>query len=136
MPTTLGTPATTLFDYDVEAHKLNLEFVANTAIKAGQAIVLNANEKVDPAAAAADRETIIGYAIMDAAIGANVTVAMRPFAVIYAESGAALNAGPVQLGTYTAGKNRFITTTAVTKTIGFSLDTAVGAGETIRVALI
>lgn len=136
---TLGTTTKSLFLKGVENHKLHHEFMVATGatIKAGQMVKLNSTGEIVALAAGDNQDLFIGVAIHDAAEETLCTVATRGYTIIRAESGAALNPGPVQAGTFDTvnSVNEFVTSTGHDKSIGWALDVAAGANEEIRVLI-
>jgi len=149
MPYSSGSSSKTTFLNGPEAHKLFLEFEATSGIYVGQPCKLHADGgKVSPCADGDAESLMVGISIhtAESAYGAHVTLATRGYAVIYCQSGAALNAGPVQY-------NGYDTSTLYTKVIalaavvtpaegaalprslhmGWALDKATDAGQIIRV---
>ena len=147
MPGTLGSTTKSVWVATPEAHKLSVEFVVTAAVsvRQGDAVVLVAAGTVSPAGTAAAAYTVIGYALMDAAAGEFVTVAMRAFAIVNAEAAAAsLAAGPVQLGAWngTTLKREFAAAAGADDaaktvvTVGHNLTQGTLDGDAIRVALL
>lgn len=140
--TSFGEKTKTVYLNGIEAHKLHLEFNVGTGstVKKGQPVVLNSDGTVRPIAgtAGADAAAIIGYSVHDGAAGELITVGMRAFAVVYAEAGAALNAGMVMAIATAPTDPMYVRYTqgAATTMNGWALDDAAAAGELIRVAVI
>lgn len=100
MPYTIGSKIKSTF-LKTESHKLFQEFEVNTskAVKAGQPVVMEADEKIGPITTSSSTQAIIGIAMQDGAAGELVTVMMKAFAIIYAECETdSLAVGPVRIG--------------------------------------
>lgn len=137
--TKLGGKSKTIFLKGPEAHKLHNEFEVKTAkVSVSQPVVLNADGTVSPAAAAAKKNTIIGYSIHNGQPGELVTVAMVGFTMIYAMNTAALNAGPVKVGAMSNVDPDYLTVstaTDATDQVGWAIDAATAANDIVRVVL-
>lgn len=144
MFTQFGDKTRTIFLKGIENHKLHQEFevAAGQTIKKGQPIILNANGTVQAAGATPDAHTVIGYSIHNGAAGELVTVGMKAFTIVYASNTGALDAGPVAYaGTMNSNVAdgiycNYTNTTTAGKVIGWCLDQATGANDTVRIALI
>jgi len=140
MPTTLGSVTTSKFEKSPEAHKLHNEFVVKTGQAAYEAdpVIFATDGDVQSAGAGASAETVIGIAMMDVAADERVTISMKGYALVNALAGAALNAGPVELGAYdaTTGKRKYVTATTAAKTVGHSLHVATADGDEIQVCIL
>lgn len=145
MPSSLGSATKTRFLNPPEAHKLHIEFMveAGQTVQEGDPVMLAANGKVQEAAAATPKYKVIGTAIHSGIAGEFVTVAMKAYTVVVAESNAALDAGPVQLGNYndvtdnreygpSAGGSDEIKDSL---TVGHNLTQVLADGNEIQVAL-
>lgn len=138
MPTTLGTDSKTTF-FNVESHKLMLEFVAAEAIKFAQPVVLDAaTGKVKAATASSTPGLIIGYAIIESKVdGDLITVVMKAFMHIRAGAAAAINAGPVKWSAYDATNlvNQYVAAADDATTQGWCLTKTTAASTEIYVVL-
>lgn len=140
MLSNLGEKTKSAFLKEVENHKLHQEFevaASNTVFK-GQPVKLDATGKIVPAAAAEAEHNIIGVAIMDGAEGELVTVGMRGYAIIWAESVAALTPGPIKYTGYngTTEYNQVDSGTVTqANAMGWALDVASAAAELVRVVI-
>lgn len=149
MPYTFGNVAKSTFLNGPESHKLHLEFEATDDINVGQPCKMHADGgKVSPCAADDAEKLMVGISIHPgkSAYGDYVVLATRGYAVIYAQSTAAVTPGPVQYKGYDAGTgyNKVATLAAVTTPaedaalpsslhFGWALDKATEAGQIIRV---
>jgi predicted RecA/RadA family phage recombinase len=107
------------------------------AIKAGQPVKLDSAGKWTPLTAGGLYTDMVGVALMDAAIGEECTVAVKGYIVLNAISGGAVVPGPVEYADQAGAGNkaRFVTSTGVTKTVGYALDVAASAGTAVRVIM-
>lgn len=142
--TTLGGASKTTF-LASEEYKITVELEANEAIKKGQPIKLTADGKAAVWAKADGKDLLIGYAYGDCAVGELTTIWSRGFAMIYAVSKAAQNAGPATYDSYNAatdvggtkGYNVYSLSVIGTDEVnGWSLDVATAANQLIRVLLM
>lgn len=121
-----------------ESHKLHHEFTVKAAnsVRQGMLVKLHTDGTVEPVDAADTNNLAIGYCLQDAAAGEYVTVVCRGYAIIFAESQGALNAGPVEYDDFGSGSYdlpEFIAATDTTDYVGWAIDSASGANEIIRV---
>jgi len=141
--TVFGEVTKSIFLKEIEAHKIHEEFEVASAVtvKKGQAVKLTTAGLVTPAVAGELEHLVIGYSIHDGAAGELVTVGIKAFTIVWAQSAGALDAGPVQIGaagadplyaTYVAAT---VDQTATPDCVGWALDNATGEDEMIRVAL-
>jgi hypothetical protein len=137
MPSSLGTPATSIFLQGFSNHFTHVEFEAAVAVFKGQPVKLTALGLVTPYLTADGTEKLIGVAHADAAIGELVTVCTRGLGVVFAEGHTSTAAGPVHVLSYTTGtkKVRYTAATNTTDTDGWALDAATTAGDGIRVLI-
>jgi len=141
MPGQIGDTTKTLFLNGPEAHKLHLEFevAAGATIAKGQLVTLDATGKVTPAVAGDLEYNILGVSMHDGVgdDGDLVTIATRGYSVIYAEAGAALDAGAVEgdNGPGTEYPQVVIPAADYASVVGWSLDVAVDIGDVVRVLL-
>lgn len=137
--TTFGSPSKTIV-LATEEDKIAIEFAAAAAIKEGQPVKLDATGKVAIWAKADGRSSLLGFALMDAASGALVTIETRGYALLYGISAAAQASGLATINGYdtttdvggTKGYNTIGITATDTEMIGWALDVAAGAGQLIR----
>lgn len=140
MPATLGTQTPeAIFAKGPESHKLHIDFEvrASNEVYLGQMVAIHTDGTVFALAADSDEHACVGVAVHNASAGEQVTVATRGYAVVRGQSQAALSPGPVQAKSFdsTNKVNEFATSTGVGKTIGWSLDEATAANQTIRVLI-
>jgi hypothetical protein len=141
--TSLGKTSKTVF-LATEEEKITHELVASAAIKAGQPIKLTATGTAAVWVNTDGVKALVGYAVTDAASGEYVTIWTRGFAIIYALSNAAQNAGPVEYTSYdttteigdNTGYSKYAASSDATKINGWALDDAADAGELIRVLMM
>jgi len=111
----------------------------NSKIYAGMPVEQDATTgKIQPVTVASCDLNCIGYAIHDAVEGELCTVALRGMAIIYAKSATSMAYGPVKFDSYdaTSGYNKVEDgSVTVTNQMGWSLDDATAADETVRVIL-
>jgi len=142
MPNTLGTPTTSKFHIDPEAHKLSISFVVETGqtVNKGDAVVLTATGTVQSAALDDERTLVIGYSMHDGLADEEVTVVMRGYTVVNAEAAAdSLDAGIVKLGAYngTTGLREYVAGGAEPDlVVGHNLTQAATNGDAIKVCLL
>jgi predicted RecA/RadA family phage recombinase len=136
MPSTVGS-TTAKGPFHIPSDRPHVSALAVVAIKAGQPVKLTTLGKWTPAVAGELYTSYVGVALMDAAAGEECTVAVKGYCVLNALSGGNVDPGPVEYFDQTGATNRarFITSTGVTKTIGYAYDTAVGANVAIRVIM-
>lgn len=139
--TSVGEPSKTLF-LKQENHKLHHEFevaAANT-IKRGNLITLNTDGEAVLAADGAKATAVIGYSIHDANAGELITVVMKAHTIIFAKPNGILNAGPVAYdGTNdedTSYNSFDAPAVELDDVVGWAIDKAAAADDTIRVALL
>lgn len=124
-----------------EAHKLHHEFLVATGSEVffGQPVKLNTAGEVVPIGAADNEDVCIGYAIMEAEADTRVTISLRGYAIIFGESVAALDAGPVKWASHATAAasryNEYVASVAVGTTIGWNLDQTAGADEIVRILI-
>lgn len=127
-----------------EEFKVRVEFTVNATINKGQLAKLNAAGQVLPWTAADLQHTCIGYADSTEAAGALVTIVTRAYAILYAISTGATNAGiGMQTGYDSAdaetslngaiGFNEWGAAADVTNTVGWIIDPATAANQLMRV---
>lgn len=113
--------------------------VVNNKVYAGMPVEMDSTTgKIQPVTVASCDLNCIGYAIQDGVEGELCTVALRGFGIIYARSASAMGYVPVKFDSYdeTNGYNKVEDgSVTVANQMGWSLDTATGADETIRVIL-
>lgn len=141
--TTFGNPSKTTF-LATEEYKITVEATAKAVIRQGQPLKIDPTTggvviwlKTDPLS------SLVGYAYGNAAIGELVTFWSRGYAMIYAISKAAQNAGPVSYDSYddttavggTMGYNVYAAA-GVDAINGWALDKATAANQLIRVLLM
>lgn len=140
--TAFGETTQTIFLKQIQSHKLHHEFEVATGatIKKGQAVKLNTAGEVVPAVAGELEHLVIGYSVHDGLAGELVTIGMKAFTIVWAQSAGALDAGPVKIGA--AGADPLYATyvaavhaTPGADTVGWALDGAAATDELIRVAL-
>lgn len=111
----------------------------NKKIYAGMPVELNATSgKIQPVTVASHDLNCIGYAIHDAVEGELCTVALRGYAIIYAKSASSMPYGPVKYDSYDAVNNYSKVedgSVTVANQMGWVLDSATAADETVRVIL-
>lgn len=135
--TKFGEVTKTVFINEVECDKLHLAFEVENVegIIKGQPVVLTSDGKIQPVGITG-ADFLLGYAVMNGKQGDLVTVAVRGYAVIFAEAAAPLDPGLVHYAGI--GTDPFYTkyadaTATPDVTNGFALDLAVAAGDLIRV---
>lgn len=139
--TAFGENTKTVFLNEAESHKLHLAFTASVAIKKGQPVKLTDDDEVGLLIGdGTDADHLLGYSIQNAAVGDQVTIAVRGYAVIFAMSGAAVTVGPVRYSGVNSGDAMYMNyvdakTPNLAKMNGQALDSAAGANELIRVVL-
>jgi len=151
MPYTVGNVSKSVFLNGPESHKLMLEFAvaSDSGIEVGQPCKMHADGGKVVACASGDAENLmVGVSIHPgfSAYGDHIVLACRGYAVIYAQSGAAVTPGPVQYNGYDASTkyNKVIDLADVATPaenanlpaslhMGWALDAAADAGEIIRV---
>lgn len=121
-----------------ESHKLHHEFTVKTgeAVRIGMLVKLHTDGTVEPVDAADTQNLAIGYCMQDAEADEYVTVAMRGYSILFAESQGALAAGPVEYDDFGTGNEdlpEFIAAADNTDTVGWNIDQAAGANEIIRI---
>ena len=141
MPNTLGTSTLSKFHIDPEAHKLSMTFEveAGQEVNKGDAVKLASNGNVQAADLDDERTLVIGYAMHDGVAGDDVTVVMRGYTVVNAESTAALVAGIVKLGNFNSGTgNREYVAGGLEPdlVVGHNLTQAAADGDAIKVCLL
>lgn len=113
-------------------------------VEVGQPVKLNDNGLIQPLAEDDNADLMIGTSLHKKEAGLEATVQMRGYAIIYASSDAALNAGPVAFaGTIAAADlapagvlNTYKTIAAGNAAMtGWSLDKATAASQEIRVVM-
>lgn len=149
--TQFGEQTKSVFLKSIESHKLHQEFEvkAGVSVKQGQPLKLVAADgTVEPAAAGDKANLIIGVAVQSRAAGELVTVGMKAFTIVWAQSLGALVAGPVKMAAAPADPLYcgYEASTAVDQAttpaldysdvVGWALDAAAGAGELVRVAIL
>lgn len=139
--TTVGSTTLTKIEHH-ENHKLTLTKDAGAAIVEGQPCKLNAAGDFIPWTKSDFVHNMIGFAVMDAAQGQEVTVWSRGYGIIMGVSNATQDAGPVTYeglqttGMYTNfGKFGVASDTGTTNAIGWALEPATAAGQQIRVVI-
>jgi hypothetical protein len=149
MPYTFGNVSKSTFLNGPESHKLHLEFDATANINVGQPCKMHADGgKVSPCVDGDAEQVMVGISIHPgkSAYGDKVVLATRGYAVIYAQSAAAVTPGPVAYKGYdgTTKYNIVATLAAVTTPaeaaalpaslhFGWALDKATAASQIIRV---
>lgn len=130
MPSRIGSITTTIIE-KAESHKLHQAFVVSgTAVFKGQPVKLNANGTISPYVAADAENVKIGVAIMDGAVGEEVTVSVKGHMITNGLATGALAAGPVEYsGVDANGVCQYVVSSAATKTIGYNLTQVAGAGS-------
>jgi len=123
--------ASTVFEKAL-TETLNEEFVANGTILAGAPVIMTSAGRVVTAGAGASSETIVGHALRGAVADGLVTVATKARFKLLALSGAAVNPGPVEVGSVTTNQ-RYVTATSAAKTVGINLTVAGAANVDIFV---
>ena len=121
-----------------ESHKLHHEFTVKTgsAARIGQPMKLDANGTVVPMVLLNEEHLCIGYAMIDAAADEYVTIAVRGYTILFAETQGALVAGPVQyddFGSQPLDLPEFVVAATNAVTVGWCLDQAAGANELVRI---
>lgn len=109
----------------------------NNNVKAGMPVEIDATTgKIKPLAGDANL-TCIGIALHDATHNEMATVAVKGYAILYAQSFAAMNYGPVVWKSYntTTLYNVYDDGATTTNQMGWAIDNATAAGETIRVII-
>jgi len=142
--TKFGEKTRSVFLKAIEAHTLHQEFEvkAGQATVKGQLLVLDpATGHVLPAGNGAKAFTVIGIALHTRAAGELVTVAMKAKTIVWAQTGAALDAGPVKAvaaAPIDVLYRSYVATADVLggDVVGYSLDVAAGADEIVRVAIL
>lgn len=131
MPSTLGEVTRIVFLEDPEPGKLHIEFEAAAALKKGQQVKLGISGTIVALASGDSAHLNLGVLIQDVASGERATVAVKGYAVIIARAGAALNAGPVQIGDYDTTNDRpvYATATGAGTTVGYNITQLAAAGE-------
>lgn len=108
-------------------------------IKKGMPVKLTTDGELEPAADGENPINIIGYSLHNGFGGEVVTVAMKAYAIVFAEAYAAShNAGPVVYKSTSSTTNRQIyddASVTYANIAGWSLDAQASANGTIRVAL-
>ena len=140
MPASLGSTTLSTFLNEVEAHKLHLEFevAAAVTVRKGGPVKLNAAGQVVPLVALDNYEQeCIGVSIHEGEATELVTVGMRGYACIWAETQGALSAGPVEWANYDAASTRheYIVASSEARMCGWNLDQAAAADAAIRVVV-
>jgi hypothetical protein len=143
MPNSLGSTTRLVFTEAPEPGKLHVEFEAGTALRKGQQVKLNSTGQIIALAAGESNYQSIGVLIQNVDAEARATVATKGYAMVIALSDAAIDPGPVEIGTYDTVNDRpvYDTITGVddtaktVRTVGYNIDDLAGAGE-IRVILI
>ena len=105
MPETLGDVSVNVFEEGPEAHKLHMEFVVATGqlVRKGMHVKMDATGKLLHAASGDASDLCIGVAHANAEADERVTVVMRHFTAVWAQTGAAsTDAGPAELGAIVA----------------------------------
>lgn len=139
MPTTYGTTKKSVFF--LPSHGLHISAPAAVAIKQGTPLKLvGATGKWTPLTAGGIETDMVGVAAFDAAVDEECTAIVKGTCVLNALSSAATQAGPVEYVDNAVNANgdtvqRFVTSTGVTKTVGYALDVAAGANVAIRVLI-
>ena len=141
--TQLGGKSKTVFLHS-EEDKTSQEFITSAIVKNGQPLKLDNAGTVSPWAATDLIHKLVGYAISDAASGEMVTAWTRGYAIIYAISSAATNAGPVAYQAYdsstdiggTTGYSTYTNSATAAQNNGWALDQSAGANELIRILLM
>jgi len=143
--TQFGEQTKSVFLKSIESHKLHQEFEVKVGVSVvqGQPLKLVAADgTVEPAGAGELNHLIIGYALQNRAAGELVTVGMKAYGIVWAQSLGALAAGPVMVSAtaptdpfYRAYEAVVLATANGADTVGWSLDAAAGVGELIRVAI-
>lgn len=140
--TSLGNPtkSTVLAE---EEFKIRVEFLTAADVKKGQLVKLTNAGLVTPWAKTDLQHTCIGYCDGDISSGGLVTVVTRGYALIYALSAAAANAGMATYNSYDTadadttfgakGYNVWGVATDVTDCVGWILDQASAANQLMRV---
>lgn len=124
-----------------ESHKLHHEFTvkAASAVSIGMPVKLDVTGTIVPMGAADEEHLCIGYALFNAAAGEYVTIVMRGYTILFAESLGALAAGPVKYASYAAGASayypEYVLAATNVLTAGWNLDQATAAGELIRICV-
>lgn len=126
-----------------EEFKIRVEFTTAADVKRGQLVKLTAAGLITPWAKTDLQHLCIGYCDADILSGALATVVTRGYAIIYALSAGAVNAG---MGTYNSydttdadttfgakGYNVWGVATDVTDCVGWILDQATLANQLMRV---
>lgn len=142
--TMLGSVSKTTF-LTTEEYKITIELTCLVALKKGQPV------KLDPTTGKADLwvtadgiTKLIGYSYGDFAIGELTTIWSRGYAMIWAISPGAQNAGPATNSSYdsstdiggTTGYSVYTLSSTVAAINGWVLDVATGANQLIRVLLM
>tara|TARA_R110001606_G_scaffold394490_2_gene565446 strand:+ start:1576 stop:1995 length:420 start_codon:yes stop_codon:yes gene_type:complete len=137
MPSTLGTPATTIMLQGFSNHFTHVEFEAVAPVFKGQPVKLDTAGKVTPYIAGDDPSMLIGISHADAAAAELVTVATRGLGVVNAQANAAMFGGLAKVHSYYATNSRvlYIQGTDTTDFNGWALDAAAAQYDNIRVLI-
>ena len=127
---TLGKQSKTTF-LNTESHKLFLGFTVGTGVTVypGQPLKLNDDGTVAIFTKTDALSKLIGYAYNSGTAGEEITAITTGFAVVWALSAAAQNAGPVAISSYDN------TTDVGDSRIGYSVYEAAGANTAHGIAL-
>ena len=123
-----------------ESHKLHHEFTVKAAnsVRIGMPVKLDAAGTIVPLVLTDEEHLCIGYCMQDAAADEYVTVAMRGYTILFAETQGALAAGPVQIddfGSQPLDLPEFVVAATNVLTVGWNLDNAAGANEQVRILM-
>lgn len=138
--TAIGTnPQTVILKH--ESHKLHHEFVvaASNSVKVGMPVKLNTAGAVVPLGAADEEHLCIGHALQDADATEYVTVVMKGYTIIFAETTGALDCGPVKYASFGAETvttlPNYVAAATNVLTQGWCIDQAGGADVVVRIVL-
>lgn len=135
MPSTLGTPATTIMLQGFSNHFTHVEFEAGAAVYKGQPVKLNNSGEVVPLANGDDPSLNIGVAHADVDSGEMVTVCTRGLGVTNAEANAAVNPGVAKVVGFHSATSRVLIeqATDISDFNGWVLDVASTQYDSVRV---
>lgn len=123
-----------------ESHKLHHEFTVEDAeaVRIGMPVKLTVDGKVLPLGAADEEHLCIGYALQDAEETEYVTIVMKGYSIIFAETLAALDCGPVKFASFGAQPldlPEYVAAATNVLTQGWCIDQAAGINETVRIVV-
>lgn len=144
MPTFVGDQTKQALFLNVESHKLHLAFTAgNGTIRKGDQVKIQADGSVIPLAAGDNASLSLGVVIKSgtgknpAPAGEEVTVAVKGYAVLTAEAGAAsVPAGPVKFSAQGTNYQRYIPATDDATTQAINTIPASAVGQVIEIIFL